>query len=53
VAILVNAGMTLKQALVYNLLSALSCYVGFVIGVLLGNITETFASYTFGFAGGM
>lgn len=53
VAILINAGMTIKQALVYNLLSALSCYVGFVIGVLVGNINETFAAYTFGFAGGM
>lgn len=53
VAILVNAGMSMKQALVYNLLSALTCYVGFVIGVLVGNINETFAAYTFGFAGGM
>lgn len=53
VAILVSAGMTLRQALLYNLLSALSCYVGFVIGVVVGNVDDTFASYTFGFAGGM
>lgn len=53
VAILVSAGMTLRQALVYNLLSALSCYVGFFIGVLLGNVDDSFASYAFGFAGGM
>lgn len=43
----------MKQALVYNVLSALTCYIGFVIGVLVGNIDETFAAYTFGFAGGM
>ncbi|KAI6205185.1 hypothetical protein M3Y94_00764000 [Aphelenchoides besseyi] len=53
VAILVSAGMTLRQALTYNLLSALSCYVGFVLGVLVGNVDDSFASYTFGFAGGM
>jgi len=53
VAILINAGMSIKQALMYNLLSAMSCYVGFIIGVFAGNIDEVFASYTFGFAGGM
>lgn len=53
VAILISAGMTIKQALIYNVLSALTCYIGFVIGVFVGNINETFATYTFGFAGGM
>ncbi|KAI1716340.1 ZIP zinc transporter domain-containing protein [Ditylenchus destructor] len=53
VAILVSAGMTLRQALVYNLLSALTCYLGFIIGVVVGNVDDSFASYTFGFAGGM
>jgi zinc transporter ZupT len=45
--------MTMRQALFYNLLSAMTCYIGFIIGVLIGNITHTFAAYTFGFAGGM
>ncbi|CAK5095777.1 unnamed protein product [Meloidogyne enterolobii] len=53
VAILLDSGMTMRQALFYNLLSALTCYIGFIIGVLIGNITHTFAAYTFGFAGGM
>uniref|UniRef100_A0A1I8ABA3 Zinc transporter ZIP8 n=1 Tax=Steinernema glaseri TaxID=37863 RepID=A0A1I8ABA3_9BILA len=53
VAILVSAGMTLRQALVYNLLSALTCYIGFFIGVFLGNVNAQFASYTFAFAAGM
>jgi zinc transporter ZupT len=53
VAILVSAGMTLRQALVYNILSALTCYVGFFIGALFGNLNDQFASYIFAFAGGM
>jgi len=53
VAILISAGMSIKQALVYNLLSAMSCYIGFAIGVVVGNVNEELTSYTFGFAGGM
>ncbi len=53
VAILVSAGMSLRQACLYNLLSAISCYIGFIIGVLLGNIDDHIASYIFGIAGGM
>ncbi|KAL3074003.1 hypothetical protein niasHT_039557 [Heterodera trifolii] len=54
VAILVNAGMSMKQALVYNLLSALTCYLGFILGVFVGNLSGTsFSLYTHGFAGGM
>lgn len=45
--------MTLRQALVYNLLSALTCYIGFFIGVFVGNLDAAFTTYTFGFAGGM
>lgn len=44
--------MNLKQALCYNLLSTITCFVGFVIGVLLGSI-EAFLRYIFGFSGGM
>uniref|UniRef100_A0A915LPW2 Zinc transporter ZIP10 n=1 Tax=Meloidogyne javanica TaxID=6303 RepID=A0A915LPW2_MELJA len=32
VAILLDSGMTMRQALFYNLLSALTCYIGFIIG---------------------
>uniref|UniRef100_A0A7E4VMD8 Zinc transporter ZIP8 n=1 Tax=Panagrellus redivivus TaxID=6233 RepID=A0A7E4VMD8_PANRE len=53
VAILVSAGMSLRQALVYNLLSALTCYVGFAIGALFGNLSGHFAPFIFAFAGGM
>uniref|UniRef100_A0A0N4UK30 Zinc transporter ZIP8 n=1 Tax=Dracunculus medinensis TaxID=318479 RepID=A0A0N4UK30_DRAME len=52
VAILLSAGMSLKQTLFYNLLSTVTCFIGFVIGVMLGSI-ETFLRYVFGFSGGM
>jgi zinc transporter ZupT len=35
-AILINAGMTYKQALTFNALSACCCYFGLVLGVLMG-----------------
>lgn len=53
VAILVAAGMTLRQALFYNLLSAVSCYIGFGMGVVLGEVEPDVAKYAFALAGGM
>lgn len=52
IAILLNAGMTIRQALTYNLLSAVTCYFGFVIGVLLGELVDT-VPYIFALAAGM
>ncbi|CAG9536037.1 unnamed protein product [Cercopithifilaria johnstoni] len=52
VAILLNAGMNRKQALFYNLLSTITCFVGFIIGVILGSV-ESLLRYIFGFSGGM
>lgn len=51
-AILVSAGMTIRQALTYNLMSALTCYVGFVIGVMIGELRHL-TPYIFALAGGM
>lgn len=49
--ILLNSGMSIKQAVLFNLLSAMSCYVGLVLGVLVGS---TFApNVIFALAGGM
>ncbi|CAI4231919.1 unnamed protein product [Auanema sp. JU1783] len=53
VAILVAAGMTLRQALLYNLLSAVTCYIGFAIGVGIGELNEYASQYAFALAGGM
>ncbi|XP_055361565.1 metal cation symporter ZIP8 isoform X2 [Betta splendens] len=49
--ILLNAGMSVPQAVFFNLLSAVSCYVGLVLGILLGS---NFApNVIFAIAGGM
>lgn len=48
-AILINSGMSLRQALFYNFLSALTCLAGLCIGILAGEIG---GSWIFGLAGG-
>ena len=53
VAVLINSGMTMRQALTFNLMSAATCYVGFALGVLLGETEESSSSYILGLAGGM
>ncbi|XP_041810058.1 metal cation symporter ZIP8 [Chelmon rostratus] len=49
--ILLSAGMSVPQAIFFNLLSAVSCYVGLVLGILVGS---NFApNAIFAIAGGM
>lgn len=49
--ILLSAGMSTRQALLFNFLSACSCYVGLAFGILVGN---NFApNIIFALAGGM
>lgn len=50
-AVLLNAGMTVRQAVMYNFLSACTCYCGLVLGILLGELDANI--YIFGLAGGM
>nr|XP_033812790.1 zinc transporter ZIP8 [Geotrypetes seraphini]XP_033812798.1 zinc transporter ZIP8 [Geotrypetes seraphini] len=50
-AILINAGMSIPQALLFNFLSACSCYIGLVIGILVGHSFEP--NIIFALAGGM
>lgn len=50
-AILLNAGMSIPQALFFNFISACTCYFGMVIGILVGNNFEP--NIIFGLAGGM
>lgn len=51
-AVLISSGMSVKQALGFNFLSACTCYIGMVFGILLGDMTQS-ASYIFALAGGM
>ncbi|XP_037096855.1 metal cation symporter ZIP8 [Syngnathus acus] len=49
--ILLNSGMSVPQAIFFNLLSALACYMGLVFGILLG--TNFAPNAIFAIAGGM
>ncbi|CAG9863798.1 unnamed protein product [Phyllotreta striolata] len=51
-AMLLKAGMTIKQALFYNILSSILCVIGNVFGLVLGN-TEYASSWVFAAAAGM
>ncbi|KAM4676497.1 metal cation symporter ZIP14 isoform 1-T2 [Discoglossus pictus] len=49
--ILLNAGMSIPQALFFNFLSACCCYLGLAFGVLAGSHFSS--NWIFGLAGGM
>ncbi|XP_076471505.1 metal cation symporter ZIP14-like [Babylonia areolata] len=51
-AILLNSGMSMRKALMYNFLSSLSCYAGLIIGIQLGENTAA-NTWIFAIAGGM
>ncbi len=51
-AILLKCGMSIKKALLFNFLSACSCYFGLIIGVVVGELTEG-TPWIFAIAGGM
>lgn len=51
-AVLLNAGMTMRQALMYNFLSASTCYAGLILGIVLGEFTQD-SSAIFALAAGM
>lgn len=51
-AVLISSGMTVRQALGFNFLSACTCYIGMIFGIILGEMTQS-ASYIFALAGGM
>ncbi|XP_042890094.1 metal cation symporter ZIP14-like isoform X2 [Penaeus japonicus] len=51
-AVLLNAGMTMKQAVAYNFLSATTCYLGLVLGIVLGEFTQN-STAIFALAAGM
>ena len=51
-AVLLNAGMTYKAAMGFNFLSACSCYLGLIVGLLLGYSTSA-VKWIYALAGGM
>ena len=52
IAILLNSGLNMRRSLCYNFLAALTCYVGLVIGIVLGENTNA-NMWIFAVAGGM
>lgn len=51
-AVLLRAGMSLRKAIIYNIVSSILCLVGMIIGVLLGNISSV-TEWIFAAVGGM
>ena len=51
-AMLLRAGMSAKQAIIYNCLSSILCFIGMLIGVAIGNIHEA-SNWIFAIVGGM
>ncbi|KAI4891441.1 hypothetical protein NFI96_025130 [Prochilodus magdalenae] len=52
-AVLLKAGMTVKQAILYNLLSALMGYLGMITGILIGHYAENVAMWIFALTAGL
>ncbi|XP_029831969.3 metal cation symporter ZIP14 [Ixodes scapularis] len=51
-AVLLSAGMSTRQAVAYNFLSALTCFLGLGVGILVGDFTQG-APHIFALAAGM
>jgi len=51
-ALLLNAGMSVKHALIYNAVSAVVCIMGMVVGVAVSNIS-TATTWIFAFIAGL
>nr|XP_006117960.1 zinc transporter ZIP10 [Pelodiscus sinensis] len=52
-AVLLKAGMTVKQAIVYNVLSAMMAYVGMLIGTAVGQYANNITLWIFAVTAGM
>lgn len=52
IAILLHAGLSMKRALFYNFIAAVICYIGLVIGIIVGEATSA-NQWIFGLAGGI
>ncbi|KAH7646791.1 zinc transporter zip14-like protein 1 [Dermatophagoides farinae] len=51
-AVLIRAGMSMKQSFFYIFLSACSCYPGLALGIVLGDEAEDASPYIFALSGG-
>ncbi|KAM4727785.1 zinc transporter ZIP6 isoform 1-T4 [Anableps anableps] len=52
-AVLLKAGMTVRQAILYNVLSAMMAYLGMVTGILIGHYAENICMWIFALTAGL
>ncbi|XP_049604104.1 zinc transporter ZIP6 isoform X2 [Syngnathus scovelli] len=52
-AVLLKAGMTVRQAALYNLLSAATAYLGMVVGILIGHYAGDVCMWIFALTAGL
>lgn len=52
-AVLLKAGMTIKQAILYNMLSALLGYLGMITGTAIGHYAENVSTWIFAITAGL
>lgn len=52
-AVLLTAGMTVRQAILYNALSAMMAYLGMVTGILIGHYAENISMWIFALTAGL
>ncbi|XP_066277593.1 zinc transporter ZIP10-like [Branchiostoma lanceolatum] len=52
-ALLIKAGMSVKQAVMYNMMSTCICYIGLFIGLGIGNLSGKVIQYVFAVTAGM
>ncbi|XP_069576576.1 zinc transporter ZIP6 [Brachyistius frenatus] len=52
-AVLLKAGMTVRQAILYNVLSAMMAYLGLVTGILIGHYADNISMWIFALTAGL
>ncbi|XP_062337260.1 zinc transporter ZIP6 isoform X2 [Osmerus eperlanus] len=52
-AVLLKAGMTVRQAILYNVLSAMMAYLGMIPGILIGHYAENVSMWIFALTAGL
>lgn len=52
-AVLLKSGMTVRQAILYNVLSATMAYFGMMTGILIGHYAENISMWIFALTAGL
>uniref|UniRef100_A0A1A7XC96 Zinc transporter ZIP6 n=1 Tax=Iconisemion striatum TaxID=60296 RepID=A0A1A7XC96_9TELE len=52
-AVLLKAGMTVRQAILYNVLSAMMAYLGMMTGIVIGHYAENICMWIFALTAGL